>query len=112
MAVVPKRGRGRPTKLKAVHHTAQTQKIDLFEDITLIMPDLVGNLKKMALDPSHRQNLSAIKELMNYHAKFLDLLDEEEKEESQEQKTPLPTETEGDNIPVVNFGEDRPSTLN
>lgn len=74
----PKRGRGRPKRLDAVYHKAQEQKVDLFEEIDILLPNLFGQLKRMAQDPQHRQQLSSIKELLAYHNKFLEKLEEEE----------------------------------
>lgn len=74
----PKRGRGRPKRLDAIYHRAQEKKIDIFDDIDALLPDLFEQLKRMAKDPTHRQQLSSIKELLIYHNKFLEKLEEEE----------------------------------
>jgi len=87
---VTKRKRGRPAKSVALQHKSETTLLDQFEQTVAILPDLFNELRRISLDPQARQQLTAIKQLLELHDKFLGKLQEEEKEEvsaSEQQQT-------------------------
>lgn len=79
--IITKRKRGRPAKAQKLQHQGESLMLDQYEATLAIMPKLFENLKAISCDITHRQCLSAIKDLMARADKTLELLQAEEKAE-------------------------------
>ena len=89
MAVIKKRKRGRPTKADALLNAAEMTQLQEVEQTLAILPELYNKVKAIALDSTHRQQLSGVKMILDrfeaHIAKMQEAADAEAAEQEAQQ---------------------------
>lgn len=82
--IITKLKRGRPSREISLQNQSEKVILDEFEKNLKIIPDIMEQLRKKALNPMERQQLAAIKMIVEQNEKFLSKLqaDEVKEEES------------------------------
>ena len=92
--VVTKLKVGRPSREVALQNKSERILLEEFNNNLEIIPDILEQLRKKALNPSERQQLASIKMILEMNQKFLEKL---QADEVKDNETKVESKKEDDN---------------